>query len=238
MTSHAPGGPPNDASADGRATALLGPNGSLDAWDISPTVNERSAVFPGDRAYRRNIAMSFESGHLALSSIDTTVHIGAHADAPSHYAVDGGSIDTRDVRRYMGPCQVVSVPSCTRITPTDLPAPVLAPRVLFATNSFRDPNSWQDGFGALSPELVHFLADRGVTLLGIDTPSIDPANDRQMLAHKAVFARDLAVLEGLVLADVPEGVYTLVALPLRLRGADASPVRALLLRSPEVLAVG
>jgi arylformamidase len=107
--------------------------------------------------------------------------------------------------------------------------------LLLATDSFPDPATWLPDFGALSPELIHYLADRGVTLVGIDTPSIDSANDREMIAHKAVFDRDLAILEGLVLLDVPEGVYTLVAPPLRLRGAEASPVRALLLRSPEVL---
>jgi arylformamidase len=208
-----------------------------DYWDISPLVDERLAVFPGDRAYRRNIAMSWEANHhLALSAVDTTVHIGAHADAPSHYAPDGKSIDDRDVRQYMGPCQVMRVRPTDRILPGDLPSEVRAPRVLFATGSFNDPTAWRSDFTALSPELVHFLADRGVVLVGIDTPSIDPAKDHEVRSHKAVFARDLAILEGLLLDEVPEGLYTLVAPPLRLRGADASPVRALLLRSPEVLA--
>lgn len=214
---------------------IVGPNESVDAWDVSPVVDESTAVFPGDCAYRRHVAATFADANLALSSIETTVHIGAHADAPSHYAADGISIEARDIRRYMGPCQVMHVPGKSRILPSDLRDPIRAPRLLIATHSFPDPSAWQADFGALSPELIHHVADRGVTLVGIDTPSIDPANDRDLLAHKAVFERDLAILEGLVLLDVPEGVYTLVALPLRLRGAEASPVRAVLLRSPEVL---
>jgi arylformamidase len=201
-------------------------------FDISPTVCEDLAVFPGDTLYRRNVAMGFEAGdHLALSSITTTVHLGAHADAPSHYVAHGASIDTRDPNLYVGACQVlhVTLPRGERILPAHLEhKTIAAPRVLFRTGSFTDPNAWCDDFNALSPELVHVLANRGVRLVGIDTPSIDPAPAKVLVSHHAVAARDLAVLEGLVLEQVPEGLYTLVALPLKLRGADASPVRAVL----------
>ncbi len=176
--------------------------------------------------------MAFEGGdHLALSSVSTTVHVGAHADAPSHYVAGGASIDERDPELYVGACQVVHVTLSRgeRILPEHLAdTRIDAPRVLFRTGSFTDPNAWCDDFNALSPELVHHLADRGVRLVGIDTPSVDPATAKELVSHHAIAARDLAVLEGLVLEAVPEGAYTLVALPLKLRGADASPVRAVL----------
>ena len=80
----------------------------------------------------------------------------------------------------------------------------------------------------ISPELVAMLYQQGVRLIGIDTPSIDPFDDKALLSHNAVAERDMAVLEGIVLEDVPLGEYTLVALPLKLEGCDASPVRAVL----------
>lgn len=213
-------------------TALVCLVAPVTCFDISPTVCEELAVFPGDTLYRRQVLMGFEGGdHLALSSITTTVHVGAHADAPSHYVAGGASIDERDPNLYVGACQVVHVALARgeRIMPAHLEGKrIEAPRVLFRTGSFTDPNTWCDDFNALSPELVHFLADRGVRLVGIDTPSVDPAPAKVLVSHHAIAARDLAVLEGLVLERVPEGLYTLVALPLKLRGADASPVRAVL----------
>ena len=117
-----------------------------------------------------------------------------------------------------------------RIRPSDLRgAAITAPRVLLRTGSFPNPDRWNGDFAALSPELVDWLADRGVRLVGIDTPSIDPADDRALETHQAVYRRDLAVLEGLVLEGVADGRYTLLAQPLKIEGADASPVRALLI---------
>ncbi len=201
-------------------------------FDISPTVCEALAVFPGDTPFRTKTLMAFEAGDsLALSSISGTVHLGAHADAPSHYVAGGAPIDARDPNLYVGACQVVhvSLPRGARIGPDALSGKRLeAPRILFRTGSFPDPNAWCDDFNALSPELVHHLADRGVVLVGIDTPSVDPAPAKELVTHHALAARDLAVLEGLVLDAVPEGLYTLVALPLKLGGSEAAPVRAVL----------
>jgi arylformamidase len=102
--------------------------------------------------------------------------------------------------------------------------------VLFKTRSFPNPDRWTSDFASLSPELIEKLAGQGVRLVGIDTPSIDPAEDKALESHQAVLRNDMAILEGIVLDDVAEGEYQLVALPLRIAGADASPVRAVLLR--------
>jgi arylformamidase len=200
--------------------------------DISPALHPGTAVWPGDVQLRRDVALAFTSGHnLELSSVTTTVHIGAHADAPSHYHADGAAIADRPLAPYLGPCQVMTarVAPGARVMPADLPAPVTARRVLIRTDSFPDPDVFNTDFASLSPELIHALADAGVVLVGIDTPSVDPFDSKALESHQALFQRDLAVLEGLVLHDAPDGAYTLVALPLKLRGADASPVRAVLL---------
>lgn len=202
-------------------------------YDISPAVSPASAVFPGDTPWSREQLLDWPKGdHLALSTMHGTVHVGAHADAPVHYHRDGAAIDARDPWLYLGPCQVIRVrlPRGARILPEHLEGrAITAPRVLFDTGSFPDPDLWNGDFNALSPELIHQLAAQGVKLFGIDTPSVDPAESKALESHQALYAHDLAVLEGLVLSHVPEGPYTLIAPPLRLTGADASPVRALLL---------
>jgi arylformamidase len=199
--------------------------------DISPLVHPGLAVWPGDVPFERTVACSMAAGaNLDLSSIRTTVHVGAHADAPSHYADGAPGIDARPLELYLGPCQVIAVdvPRGARVRPEDVRAPIVAPRVLFRTGTFPDPDAWNADFASLSPELVAWLHERGVRLVGLDTPSVDPQDDRLLESHTAIAARDMAILEGVVLDHVPPGVYTLIALPLKLAGADASPVRAVL----------
>lgn len=207
--------------------------GQYQHYDISPVISRRTAVFPGDQLFESNVALSFQKGdHLALSSIRSTVHVGAHVDAPSHYHRDGVSIEKRDLKYYLGIAQVVTVklPRGERILPRHIQnLKISATRVLFKTGSFPDPNHWNGDFNSLSPELIEDLSKKGVILVGIDTPSVDPAESKGLECHQAIYRANLAILEGIVLDQVPDGVYTLLALPLRIEGADASPVRAILL---------
>jgi arylformamidase len=199
--------------------------------DISPILRASTAVFPGDTPFERSVNMSFQAGqHLDLSDVRTTLHVGAHTDAPSHYHSSGKTIEARDLSLYLGPCQVIEILGRpARIRPQDLKVEVAAPRVLFKTGSFPDPDHWREDFCALSPELIEFLKEKKVCLVGIDTPSVDPATDKTLAAHKAIFESDMAILEGIVLEHVTPGLYHLIALPLRIEGGDASPVRAILL---------
>ena len=112
-----------------------------------------------------------------------------------------------------------------------LPATIEAERVLFATRTYPDPTVFNEDFAALSPELVDGLHEKGVRLVGLDTPSVDLFASKTLPAHQRFLANDMAILEGLVLRDVPAGLYELIALPLKLAGFDASPVRAILRRS-------
>jgi len=200
--------------------------------DITPRISPRIAVWPGDVPFSRDETCAFAAGaNLDLSAIRTTVHLGAHTDAPSHYLPHGAGIHARELTPYLGLCEVVvvSVGRGERITPDHLSGPPRAPRVLFATGTFPDPNTFNEDFAALSPALVDWLADQGVVLVGIDTPSVDLCRDAALLSHQAIGRRDLSILEGIVLTGVEPGLYTLVALPLPIEGADASPVRAVLL---------
>jgi arylformamidase len=199
--------------------------------DISPVLSPRVAVWPGDVPFSRAVALSIAGGaNIDLSSITTTVHVGAHTDAPSHYVAGGETIEARPLELYYGPCQVVHVhvERGQRVRPEHL-GDIRAPRVLIRTGTFPDPDDFNQDFAALSPELVEHLVAHGVRLVGIDTPSIDLCHDKVLHTHLAVARHDLAVLEGIVLDHVEAGVYTLVAFPLRIEGADASPVRAVLI---------
>ncbi len=201
-------------------------------YDISPPIDRAIRVWPGDTPFARTINLDIEGGsNITLSDIRTTVHVGAHTDAPNHYVAGGDDIASRPLDFYIGRCAVVSVDvrRGERITPHHIEGKVInAPRVLFHTGTFPDPRDWNDDFASLSPELVDALHHQGVMLIGIDTPSVDPFDSKALEAHQAFAHHDMAILEGVVLDGVDDGVYELIALPLRLVSADASPVRAVL----------
>jgi arylformamidase len=200
-------------------------------YDITPPITERLAVWPGDTPPSREVLCDMRRGaSITLSTLHATVHLGAHADAPSHYGQDAPAIDERSLDYYLGPCQVIHVatPRGRRLGPEEVRTPIRAPRVLLATGTFPDPECFREDFAALSPELIAALHAEGVILIGIDTPSVDLFDSKDLPAHRAFLERDMAILEGLVLREVPDGVYELIALPLRLVGFDATPVRAIL----------
>jgi arylformamidase len=220
-------------------------------YDITPAITPKLAIWPGDTPPSREVLMDMARGdNITLSTLRATVHLGAHADGPNHYGKDAPAIHERSLDYYLGPCQVikVDVSRATRITPemvsnltrqmsasgrTNLTSRSestihLPPRVLFATGTYPDPETWNTDFAALSVELIDFLHDRDVITVGIDTPSVDLFDSKDLPAHKAILRCDMAILEGLILKDVPEGTFELIALPLRLVGFDASPVRAVL----------
>ncbi len=201
--------------------------------DISPLLSENIAPFPGDVPFRRSISKCFSRGDTyELSAMETSLHVGAHADAPLHYHGQGQSIEQRSLAFYLGPCQVIE-PGLRQGEGLSLHhvvnTPLDAPRVLVKTNSFADPNRWRDDFCFIEAEVIAYLAQQGVMLVGIDTPSVDPRSSSALPCHQAIFQHNLAILEGLDLRGVSPGSYTLIALPLRIAGADASPVRAVLL---------
>lgn len=200
-------------------------------YDITPPIHPHLPVWPGDTPPSREVLCDIAQGaNITLSTLRATVHLGAHADGPNHYGLNAPAIHERSLDFYLGPCQVMTapVPRGGRIAPVHLAGPIAAPRVLFHTGTFPDPNEWNRDFAGLSVELVEYLHSRGVRLVGLDTPSVDLMDSKDLPAHHAILKHDMAILEGVVLRDVPDGVYELIALPLPLVGFDGSPVRAVL----------
>ena len=204
-------------------------------YDISPLISEKLAVWPGDTPLERQLICDMKRGERQnLSTLRGTVHLGAHADAPSHFGVDGASIAEQPLEIYMGRCRLLRVDAAKGETlqPDILPAALDAERLLFATCTYPDPSRFSEDFAALSPELIAACKELRVRLVGIDTPSVDLYCSEENAAHAACFEHDIAILEGLRLAEAPAGLYELIALPLRLAGFEASPVRAVLRSLP------
>jgi arylformamidase len=202
----------------------------LKIWDISPPVDEQSAVFPGDTAYTQKLHFSLSPGcPVNVNSLTLSPHTGAHADAPMHYATGEASVGELDLTPYLGPCRVIHCLDCGPLVEAshiahaleNLPARVLLRTARVASQSWAS-------FTAIAHETLALLATKNVALVGIDTPSVDPATSQDLPSHHQLLAHGLRVLENLVLDDVPEGDYELIALPLKLMRADASPVRAVL----------
>ena len=204
-------------------------------WDISPAVHAASPVFPGDTAYSQQWCATIGPGcPVNVSAITLSPHVGAHADAPLHYDAQGASIGDVALDAFLGPCRVIHAIGCgpliewQHIAHAVGDAATLPQRVLVRTYERMPQDRWDGALSAYAPETIERLADLGVLLVGIDTASIDPADSKTLESHQVIRRRGLRVLENLVLDDVPEGDYELIALPLKLTTADASPVRAVL----------
>jgi arylformamidase len=200
-------------------------------WDISPVISPQLPVWPGDVPFSTETTWQMGEGcPVQVARIAMSTHTGAHCDAPSHYDADGLSIDQVALDAYIGRCRVIDCIGASPVSPEhvahalqDVPA-----RVLLRTYRKAPVERWDAGFAAVEPATIELLAEHGVRLVGIDTPSLDPQQSKTMDAHQAVRACRMAILEGVVLDAVAAGDYELIALPLRLAGLDASPVRAVL----------
>jgi arylformamidase len=201
-------------------------------YDISQSLRNDLPVWPGDTAFELRRTWSMGPGiPVNVSSLTLSTHSGSHADAPFHYDADGITIDAVDPSIYLGPAQVVDARTADGLVTAAHIVPQLSQgttRILIRTYQRAPQETWDGNFAAIDAELVEELADRGVRLIGVDTPSLDPQTSKTMAAHLAVARRGLAILEGLVLDAVPFGIYELIALPLKIAGADSSPVRAVL----------
>jgi arylformamidase len=204
-------------------------------WDISPAVHAASPVFPADVAFSQDWAARIGPDcPVNVSTLRLSPHTGAHADAPLHYDDQGAAVGELDLAPYLGRCRVIHAIgrgpligwAHIRHRLAELP-----PRVLVRTYA-RSPAGWDPLLAAYAPQTLERLADLGVTLIGIDTASIDPAQSKSLPSHQVIRRRGLRVLENLWLDEVPEGDYELIALPLKLVTADASPVRAVLRELP------
>lgn len=201
-------------------------------FDVSQPLRPDLPVWPGDTPFGLERTWVLEGDcPVNVSRLTLSTHSGAHADAPLHFDPAGAAIDAVDLVPYLGPAQLLSVTEGPERIAVEEVLPRLEPgtrRVLLRTFAAFPHDAWPEHFRAPAPDLVEALGAAGVRLLGIDGPSLDPQDAKDLVSHQALGRWRMAVLEGLVLDGVPDGRYELIAPPLRLAGADASPVRALL----------
>ncbi|MEN9865393.1 MAG: arylformamidase [Pseudomonadota bacterium] len=200
-------------------------------WDISPAIRAGMPVWPGDSEYHAETTWQIADGcPVRVSKITLSTHTGAHCDAPSHFDPDGLNIDQVDLDAYIGPCRVIDCIGVASVQPQHLAAHLAGtpPRVLLRTYRQVPQQQWDANFPFIAPASIDLLAQYGVKLVGIDTPSLDPQDSKGLDCHLTVKRHRMAILEGIILDQVEAGDYELIALPLKLAGLDASPVRAIL----------
>lgn len=207
------------------------PSSTARIWDISPTIRQGIPVWPNDTPYVSSTTWQIADGcPVKVSRFTMSTHTGAHCDAPSHYDLHGASIDAVDLSIYLGRCRVIDCIDVKQVLPNHLlPFLIDVPaRVLLRTYRSAPEAVWDDNFPSVHPDVITLLAAHGVRLIGIDSPSLDPQDSKTMESHMAVQRHQMAILEGIVLDQIVAGDYELIALPLKLAGLDASPVRAVL----------
>ncbi len=201
-------------------------------WDITQPLRPGIPVWPGDTAFTEERTWQIDDDcPVNVSKITLSTHSGTHADAPLHYDPEGLPSGDVDLSFYIGPCLLLDVTGAGGlIQPKDIAAALdgTVERLLLKTYHKTPLEQWDDNFAAIAPETIDALAASGVRLIGTDTPSLDPQTSKTLDAHHAVRRAGMAILEGLVLDDVPADHYELIALPIKLANLDAAPVRAVL----------
>ena len=205
------------------------------SWiDITLPMSNRLASWPGDTPCDFRLAWRMSDGaSVNVGSLTTSVHSGTHTDAPFHFLPDGRTIDQLDLAPYVGPAVVVDVRGREVIRPEDFPPELdlrATPRLLLKTDSWHDITRFPDRIPVLAPGTPTALRGRGVTLIGVDVPSVDALDSKDLPIHHEIGHCGIYILENLDLSHVSAGVYELIALPLKLVGADGAPVRAVLRR--------
>lgn len=205
-------------------------------FDISRPLHDGMPVWPGDAPFETGWSGRIAEGEMCnVGRMSLSLHCGTHLDAPYHIVDDGGRIagsgsrQPASLRPFVGDAQVISQIGEPVVTVDALRARFQAgaSRVLLRTDSF-PVGQFNRKYTWLSPDAARFLADAGVVLIGIDTPSVDPFDSERLEAHHVLATAGVYILEGLDLSRIDDGIYELIALPLRLVDMDASPVRAVL----------
>jgi arylformamidase len=207
----------------------------MQLFDISRALSNDLAPWPGDTAFRFELKWKIDDGaSVNVGGIEMSAHNGTHADAVFHFDPRGETIDRAKLSAFFGPALVVEVRNCSRLDVSHLEGVEkklrTAPRLLLKTDAWRDSKVFPKEIPTISRGLPSWLQARGVKLLGLDVPSVDAIDSKDLRNHHALAEAKIAILESLDLSGVEEGEYQLAALPLKIAGGDAAPVRAILWR--------
>ncbi|WP_273127745.1 arylformamidase [Bacillus weihaiensis] len=199
--------------------------------DISQPLTNDIAHWPGDTPFSyETVFTKDETGSVNIGKITTSLHTGTHIDAPFHFLNEGKTVLDLDLELYIGTAKLVDVSDWDEVTPEAFTNSELdgVQRLLVKTKKQVEPHIFPQEIPRLSPELAPFLKEKGVRLLGVDLPSVDALNSKEMETHHALYQHDIHILENIYVENVEPGLYELIALPLPIKGGDGSPVRAVI----------
>lgn len=197
--------------------------------DISQPLTNAIAHWPGDTPFLFDINFTKEqTGSVNIGKITTSLHTGTHVDAPYHFINDGEKIDELDINVFIGKCRLIDVTGHETIDAETLMAFDLqgVHRVLLKTSVTNNPNVFPQSIPYITEDGADYLGKQGIILVGVDVPSVDPLDSKELNGHHGLHERGIHILENVMLADLSCGDYELIALPLPIQGADGSPVRA------------
>lgn len=198
--------------------------------DISMALDAKTPEWPGDVPFKFRLSVTQEqSGSVNIGELSTSTHMGTHIDAPFHYDDNGLKVEELPLDIYLTKAQVVDVAEVQNVSVENLPEiEEVVEAVLLHTAAWQDRTTFPTSWPEFDISIAEWMALKGIRLLGVDVPSVDPQTSKDLPMHQAMNRNGRFILEGIVLDDVPAGVYQLAALPLKITGADGSPVRAVL----------
>ena len=202
-------------------------------YDVSRKLENGMPVWPGDTAFRYVVSWPMEeSGSVNVGSLELSTHTGTHVDAPFHFDNNGKRIIELDLNLYIGPARVIDMRGKDSIGAADLKGIDIdgCMRLIFRTLAWENPREFPTEIPHIEPDLAPYLASKGVRLIGLDVPSVDPIDSKELPAHHSLNENGIHILESLILEEIEPGDYDLIALPLPLVEGDGSPVRAVLRR--------
>jgi arylformamidase len=202
------------------------------AWiDISQPLMRHTVGWPGDTPFSFSLNWNKQqTGSVNVGKLEMSTHIGTHIDAPFHFSNEGKKVLELDINRYIGKARIVDVSRRDVIDTTDISTLDLdgISILLFKTMSWDDRSEFPTTITSIEKGVAAILAAKGIKLVGVDVPSVDPLDSKDLIAHNELTFHDIHILEGLLLDEVEEGIVELIALPLPLQEADGSPVRAVI----------
>lgn len=198
--------------------------------DITQTLKKGIPNWPGDTPFSFVLSYTKEqTGSVNIGKMETSMHTGTHADAPFHFDSAAPTIEQLNIDLFIGDAFVVDCIGLQEIGPEHIQKADLqgAPRLLLKTVPSIS-KMFPAEIPVIKPELAHYLKELGVFLIGVDNPSVDPVDSKQVAAHHALYEHGITIVEGLVLEQVEQGLYDFIGLPLKVEGADGAPVRAVI----------
>ncbi|SIT84418.1 arylformamidase [Edaphobacillus lindanitolerans] len=199
--------------------------------DITQPLKNGMANWPGDTPFRFELSSAkAENGAANIGQMTTSLHMGTHADAPYHFDDDGKRLEQLSPDLYIGNARVVDVTRVSEVGRKELESFDLdgVRRLLLKTSATNDPMTFPENYTELLPDIGPLLKEKGIFLLGIDIPSVDRVDSKELATHHSLDESGVHIIENLMLENVEPGDYEFIALPLALHGADGSPVRAVI----------